>query len=85
MDRRSASPPAGRTFSLLALVLLICTTALTAQSPVRYVYDELGRLVAVIDPTGAAAIYHYDAVGNLLSITRQNAGVETCLTLQPVA
>jgi YD repeat-containing protein len=44
--------------------------ALSAQSPVRYVYDELGRLVGVIDGAGDAAMYHYDAVGNLLSITR---------------
>jgi YD repeat-containing protein len=43
---------------------------LTAQSPIRYIYDELGRLVGVIDAAGDAAVYHYDAVGNLLSITR---------------
>jgi len=43
---------------------------LTAQNPIRYVYDELGRLVGVIDAAGDAAVYHYDAVGNLLSITR---------------
>jgi YD repeat-containing protein len=37
---------------------------------VKYVYDELGRLVQVIDATnGNTAIYKYDAVGNLLSIT----------------
>ena len=65
------------------MALLIGASALTAQSPVRYVYDELGRLVAVIDTTGAAAIYHYDAVGNLLSITRQNAGVVSILEFSP--
>src|SRR5580704_7033004 len=37
---------------------------------VKYVYDELGRLVQVIDvQSGNSATYHYDAVGNLLSIT----------------
>lgn len=37
---------------------------------VKYVYDELGRLVQVIDvSSGNSATYHYDAVGNLLSIT----------------
>lgn len=41
---------------------------------VNYVYDALGRLVAVIDPSGDTATYQYDAVGNLLGITRQ--GVE---------
>src|SRR5262249_54955526 len=37
---------------------------------VSYVYDDLNRLVSVIDPSGDAANYTYDAVGNLLSITR---------------
>ncbi len=39
--------------------------------PINYVYDELGRLVAVIDKDGNAATYAYDAVGNLVSISRQ--------------
>jgi YD repeat-containing protein len=38
---------------------------------VTYVYDDLGRLVSVVDQTGAGANYKYDAVGNLLSITRE--------------
>ncbi len=35
---------------------------------ITYVYDELGRLTAVIDPAGDTATYAYDAVGNILSI-----------------
>ncbi len=31
--------------------------------PINYVYDDLGRLVAVIDKDGNAATYAYDAVG----------------------
>ena len=31
-------------------------------------YDQLGRLVVVYDSAGDAAVYSYDAVGNLLSI-----------------
>jgi YD repeat-containing protein len=42
---------------------------------VSYVYDELDRLVSVIDPSGDAANYTYDAVGNLLAIAR--AGTTT--------
>jgi YD repeat-containing protein len=42
---------------------------------VTYVYDELGRLVSVIDPSGNAANYWYDAVGNILEIDR--AGTST--------
>jgi len=40
---------------------------------IAYVYDELGRLTAVVDPVGEAAQYTYDAVGNLLSIARWNS------------
>jgi len=42
------------------------------QANVNYVYDTLGRLVAVIDQQGDVARYNYDAVGNLLSIERVN-------------
>jgi len=42
------------------------------SGPVQYVYDELGRLIAVIDANGNAAVYNYDAVGNILSIARYN-------------
>jgi YD repeat-containing protein len=37
---------------------------------ITYVYDDLGRLVGVVDPTGEAAAYSYDAGGNVLSISR---------------
>jgi len=49
------------------------TTTLNVSLPVpiNYVYDDLGRLVGVIDKDGNAATYSYDAVGNLLSISRQ--------------
>jgi YD repeat-containing protein len=39
------------------------------NGPVNYVYDDLGRLAAVIDINGNAAEYSYDAVGNILSIS----------------
>ncbi|MFN8233536.1 MAG: IPT/TIG domain-containing protein [Actinomycetota bacterium] len=48
----------------------------TVSTPITYVYDEIGRLTAVVDPTAASngiAKYAYDDVGNLLSITRQSA------------
>lgn len=69
---------------LVAFILVGAIGDGSAQTePVRYVYDELGRLVVVIDETGAAAIYQYDAVGNLLAITRQNAGVVSILEFSP--
>ncbi|HUL85045.1 MAG TPA: IPT/TIG domain-containing protein, partial [Actinomycetota bacterium] len=46
--------------------------ASTAASPITYVYDDIGRLEAVIDAsqTNGLAKYIYDAVGNLTQITR---------------
>jgi YD repeat-containing protein len=40
----------------------------------QYFYDELGRLVAVVDGQGNVAVYNYDEVGNLISIQRLPAG-----------
>jgi YD repeat-containing protein len=40
---------------------------------VSYFYDPLNRLKAVVDPAGQAAVYQYDAVGNLLSIARSSS------------
>jgi YD repeat-containing protein len=39
-------------------------------APIQYVYDELNRLVSVIDGSGDAAHYTYDKVGNITSIVR---------------
>src|SRR6266446_253603 len=57
---------------LIFLFILGFASPLWAQSgaSVQYVYDALGRLMTVIDPSGNVATYNYDAVGNLLSITR---------------
>jgi YD repeat-containing protein len=54
----------------------IANLALSAATagPVTYAYDEVGRLVSVVDGSGAAATYTYDAVGNILSIARTAAG-----------
>jgi len=38
------------------------------SAPIRYHYDELGRLVQVVAPTGQSAQYSYDALGNIVSI-----------------
>ncbi len=59
---------------IVALSLVSGADVAAAQSPaIQYAYDELGRLVAVVDPQGNAAIYVYDAVGNVLSIQRADA------------
>src|SRR5258705_7583983 len=59
---------------LLLIVSLHASPAVAAT--ITYVYDPLGRLVAVIDDPGASndsVIYHYDAVGNLIQVSRQSA------------
>jgi len=50
---------------------------------VSYVYDRLGRLGAVVDHDGNAAIYTYDAVGNLLSIARQGPSAVSIVDTSP--
>ncbi len=58
--------------SLLVLALLVCLPLSASAQEVRYFYDELGRLTAVVDPAGEATFYAYDAAGNLLTITRRS-------------
>ena len=50
---------------------------------VIYLYDNLGRLAAVVDPGGDAAVYRYDAVGNLLSISRRACRQRFPLLISP--
>jgi YD repeat-containing protein len=69
------------------LILLICSiyfqVVSSAVNDITYIYDELGRLVAVVDPSGDTAIYSYDAVGNLLSITRQSSSLVAVIEFTP--
>jgi YD repeat-containing protein len=66
---------------ILVVAVLISALALApsvalaqpAPPPIHYVYDELNRLLAVIDRDNNAAAYVYDAVGNILAIERFNA------------
>src|SRR6266849_1017120 len=57
-------------------------------SPIQYVYDANGRLVAVVDPSqdssgGGTAVYNYDGAGNLLSISRQQTTALFVLSFSP--
>ena len=56
-------------FVLMAFVLASVTPGQSTSS-IRYFYDDLGRFTKVVDQNGNFATYSYDAVGNLLSITR---------------
>jgi len=61
---------ATRSIALIALCAVLVPSRLLAQPSVYYVYDDLNRLVAVVDQQGNAATYTYDAVGNILKIDR---------------
>jgi YD repeat-containing protein len=50
--------------------------ASSQQVAIHYVYDDLNRLIAVVDQQGNVATYAYDAVGNILRIDRfDTAGI----------
>jgi YD repeat-containing protein len=67
----------------VVLLAVLLATSLNAQNSVRYIYDELGRLVGVIDASGNSATYHFDAVGNLLSISRGSPTTVTIVEFTP--
>jgi YD repeat-containing protein len=49
----------------------------------RYVYDELGRLIAVIDPAGETTHYTYDEAGNLTSVSRASSAQVSIVSFSP--
>jgi len=58
---------------LVCAGLLLAVLGLTSVAPaqeVRYIYDELNRLIGVVDQQGNAAEYVYDAVGNIIQVKR---------------
>lgn len=66
-----------------ALFILILSFTSRAQAEINYIYDESSRLTGVIDPAGETAVYNYDAVGNLLSITRQSSAAVSIIEFTP--
>jgi YD repeat-containing protein len=68
---------AGATTANFSLSVAIPTAGIV------YIYDELQRLKSVIDPVGEAATYAYDAVGNLLSITRNTSSQTSIIDFNP--
>jgi YVTN family beta-propeller protein/YD repeat-containing protein len=68
--------PSIRRLAIVALVLGTCLAG-PAAADVAYLYDDLGRLARVIAANGQAATYRYDAVGNILSITRETGVAQT--------
>lgn len=60
---------------ILSLTLIFCGLIYAQSGTTQYVYDQNGRLHAVISPSGETTLYEYDAAGNILSIARQNQPV----------
>ena len=73
--------------AVTALILILALTLSRAQAQqggtARFVYDDNGRLTAVISPSGEAAIYDYDATGNFTAIRRIDADTLVLLGFFP--
>ncbi len=71
---------------VIVVLLVLFPLPVNAQQGglVRYVYDNNGRLHAVISPNGEAAIYEYDPAGNMTAIRRNAAGTLEALGFSPI-
>src|SRR5689334_15083427 len=69
--------------AIAILFLAACLPSLLAQSgsSIRYFYDDLGRLVRVVDQAGNVATYAYDAVGNIVKISRSTIASPATLAI----
>lgn len=68
--------------AFLTAILILLSSAYAGE--VNYIYDDLGRLVKVIDDQGNESVYTYDAVGNLLSITGNSiTGAVAIIDIEP--
>lgn len=72
-------------FILLVVVFSASLFSATAQqgNETTYVYDDNGRLRAVISPAGDAVVYEYDAAGNITAIRRLAATNLAILSFSP--
>ena len=69
---------------LRALFLaLLCFATPVAADTVQYVYDELGRLIAVVRLGGETTRYTYDEVGNIVSVSRQSSSQVSIVAFTP--
>jgi YD repeat-containing protein len=75
-----------RCCATLLLVIVFTASLLSASAQggtTIYVYDDNGRLHAVISPSGEAAVYEYDAAGNITAIRRLAADSLAILAFSP--
>jgi YD repeat-containing protein len=59
------------------------TPTATPTPSITYIYDAVGRLIAVVNASGNAATYQYDNVGNLLSTSTTNGSQVSIFALSP--
>jgi YD repeat-containing protein len=64
-------------------VAIVSSTHAQQGGTTTYIYDDNGRLHVVISPTGEAAVYEYDAAGNITSIRRLAAGTLAIFSFAP--
>jgi YD repeat-containing protein len=57
-------------YPLLTAFVVLTITRPGATQEIRYFYDDINRLIAIVDAQGNSASYIYDSVGNLLEIRR---------------
>jgi YD repeat-containing protein len=69
--------------SIFPLTLSVTVIGLAHAANAQYAYDAAGRLIGVIDQNGNAAIYNYDANGNITSILRPAVGSINVLGFSP--
>lgn len=69
---------------LVAIFMAAASSPAHAQGGTsRYVYDNKGRLHAVVAPNGEANVYEYDAAGNITAIRRNTASTLEVLGFSP--
>jgi len=66
---------------LICVLFILPSISLADQA--QYIYDELGRMIGVIDGQGNIASYEYDQVGNLLSVTSGAVTTPTISSITP--
>jgi hypothetical protein len=62
--------------AFLPCFIFIIRPSMSAAESANYIYDEMGRLNMAVSQSGDAAVYKYDEVGNLISITREAVNPE---------
>ena len=66
-------------------MMLLAAKAFGQNGTTQYVYDNNGRLAAVVAPSGEVAFNQYDATGNLIGVTRQTNPTTVIVGFSPTS